>query len=220
MSINISFTSDPLPSDFRGTLQDFQTRFLTNLRGSISETQVLTGQVGGSKPVSNSGPWLNNDTWYVWNGTDYVPTTVKVGNNGSVIKLGSFLGTSAGVALSDFTQTLQDKDGTIALLSDVYQGRPSVVLSTTSPTIDWSQGHQFVETLPGNTTIKMINSVDGESIVVALKNNATSYTVTWPTIPAIFWTSGSAPVQTASKTDLYILTNIAGSIFGRAVQNY
>jgi hypothetical protein len=66
----------------------------------------------------------------------------------------------------------------------------------------------------------MINSVDGETIVVAMRNNATSYTITWPTTPAIFWSAGSAPVQKASKTDLYTFQNIGGSIFGKAAQNY
>jgi hypothetical protein len=55
---------------------------------------------------------------------------------------------------------------------------------------------------------------------VAMRNNATSFTITWPTAPAIFWPGGSAPAQTASKTDLYIFKNIGGSIFGRQIANY
>lgn len=224
--INISFTSDPLPPDFRGDLQDFQERFLLNLTGKISETQVLIGQVGGAMPTTNIGPWLNNDTWYIWNGASYVPTTVKIGGNGYVVQLAptpTSIAPGSGTAsnfLPDRTQILQDKDGTIALTSDIYQGRAAVTLTGSTPTIDWNLGHHFVETLPANTTIKMINSQDGQSIVVALRNNATSFTVTWPTTPAIYWSGGSAPTQTASKTDLYLFYNIGGSIFGRAVQNY
>lgn len=223
--INISFTADPLPPDFNNTIQDFQERFLLNLHGKISETQVLIGQVGGTKPTANIGPWLNSDTWYVWNGASYVPTTVKIGGTGYVVQL---VGTptttttpgSASNFLPDRTQILQDKNGTIALLTDIYQGRAAITLTTSTPTIDWNLGHHFVEILPANTTIKMINSLDGQSIVVALRNAATAFTVTWPTVPAIYWAGGSAPTQTANKTDLYIFNNIGGSIFGRQVANY
>jgi hypothetical protein len=221
--IKISFTADPLPSNFKGTLQDFQERFLLNLRGSIDGTSVLTGKIGGTKPTTNIGPWLNNGTWYVWNGAQYVPTTVKIGGPGYVVQLGSYSTTALTTTspiLATRKQLLQDKDGTIALLSDVYEGRPAIELAGTTPTIDWSAGHQFSEILTGNTTIKMINSLDGQRITVSLRNNATSYTVTWPATPAVFWTSGSPPVQTPNKTDLYVLRNIAGSIFGRQIANY
>lgn len=217
--INIAFTADPLPPDFSGTLQDFQTRFLLNLTGTISESQVLIGQVGGARPETNLGPWLNNDSWYVWNGSEYVPSSVRVGGGGYVVKLGSdtTVGDSASSVLPDRVQTLQDKDGVVALLSDVYEGRPAVILSGTTPTVDWSQGHNFVQTLSGNTTVKMSGSKDGQRISVLLKNNATSYTVTWPSY--VFW-PGDPPTQTASKTDLYIFRNIGGSIIGRQVPNY
>lgn len=217
--INVTFTADPLPADFAGTLQDFQNTFLSNLRGYIEETSVLVGQVGGTMPVTDVGPWLNGDTWYVWNGLEYVPAVVKVGGAGFTVLLGSptSIGDSKSAIIADYTQTLQDKDGTIALLSDVYQGRAAVVLSGTTPTIDWNLGHNFIETLPGNTTLKMTNSKDGQEIAVVLTNNATSYTATWPTY--IFWT-GTTPAQTANKSDMYIFKNIGGSIFGRQIANF
>lgn len=214
--INITFTADPLPADFAGTLQDFQDTFLANLRGTISETDVLTGQVGGTMPTTNVGPWLNGDTWYVWNGVEYVPATVKVGNTDFTVQLGAATtsGASKSTILADYTQNLQDKDGTVALLSDVYVGRAAVTLSGTNPTIDWNLGHNFIEVLTGNTTMKMSNYQDGQEITVALTNSGTSYTVAWPSY--VFWT-GSTPVQSASKTDLYIFKNIAGAIFGRQI---
>ena len=213
--MNITFTADPLPSNFRGTLQDFQSRFLLNLTGTISDNQVLTGQVGGTQPTSNVGPWLNGDTWYVWNGAQYVPSTVKVGGTGYTVQLSS---SNTSSILPDNTQTLQDKDGTIALLSDVYVGRPCVVLIGTTPVIDWGAGHNFSSVLSGNTTITMINSQDGQEIAVALTNNATSWSVTWPSY--VFWSNQTSPLQTASHTDVYILSNIGGTIFGRQLANY
>lgn len=217
--IDIKFTADPLPPDFSGTLQDFQDRFLLNLRGHISETQVLLGQVGGAKPLTNIGPWLNDATWYVWNGSEYVPTTVRVGGPGYTVQLGNYttVGDTKSSIVASRTQLLQDKDGTVALLDDVYVGRPAVILTGTTPTIDWNLSNNFTETLPGNSTMKMSNFKDGQRIAVSLKNNATSYTVTWPSY--IFWPSG-APTQTASKTDLYLFRCIGGTILGRQVANY
>ena len=218
--INIRFSADPIPADFTGTLQDFQDRFLLNLRGTIDDSQVLAGQIGGSKPDTDVGPWLNGDSWHVWNGSEYVPTTVKVGGAGFVVQLGDYTTVGDTGILPTNVQTLQDKDGVIALLSDVYVGRPCVILSGTTPTIDWNLGHHFaLIPLSGNTTFKIANSQDGQRVVVAVRNAATTYTVTWPS--SIFWTGGSAPTQSVTnKTDLYILDNIGGSVFGRQIAAY
>lgn len=219
--MNIRFTADPLPSDFKGSMQDFQSRFLLNLKGTVPDGNLLRGKIGGTKPNTNIGPWLNGSTWYVWNGSEYVPATLKVGGAGFIVQLGDYtsVGSSA-IALPTYVQTLQDKDGTVALLDDIYKGRDAVVLTGTTPVIDWNLSNNFVETLSGNSTMGMDNSQDGQEIFVALRNNATSYSVTWQAVPVIFWSSGVAPTQTASKTDMYIFKNIGGSIFGRQIPNY
>lgn len=220
--INIHFTADPLPADFQGNLQDFQSRFLLNLRGSIDQTQVLTGQVGGPRPDTDVGPWFNNDIWHAWNGSEYVPSTVKVGGAGYVVQLGDYttVGDSASNPLATRTQTLQDKDGVVAVLDDIYVGRPVVVLSGATPTIDWNLGHHFVEILPGNTTVKMANSKPGQRIVAVFRNVATSYALSWSSTPAISWPAGIIPTQTPNKADKYEFENIGGSILGKQTANY
>ena len=110
MSINVHFTADPLPADFKGNFQDFQTRFLLNLRGTIDDTQVITGQVGGPKPDTNIGPWFNDDTWHAWNGSEYVPSTVKVGGAGYVVQLGDYT-TSGDSASSPLPNSHTDPAG-------------------------------------------------------------------------------------------------------------
>lgn len=216
--ITVTFSADPLPSDFSGSLQDFQTKFLSNLRGYIEDTEVLIGQINGARPTTNIGPWLNSDTWYVWNGSQYVPTSIKVGGADYVVQLSNeYLNTKD--IIPDKTQTLQDKDGTVALLTDVYEGRSAIVLSGTSPTIDWSLSKNFTQVLTGNTTYKISNSKDGQQVVVAVANGATGYTVSWPS--SIFWTTISPPSQSGPNlTDLYVLYNIGGSVFGRQLAGY
>lgn len=218
--INISFEADPIPADFEGTWQDFQTRFLLNLRGTIDDTRVLTGQIGGARPTSDVGPWHDGESWNKWNGSEYVPSAIRIGGAGFKVQLGDYTTVGADTILPSRFQTLQDKDGIVALLDDVYVGRPAVELIGTTPSIDWNLGHHFYQILGGNTTIQHINSQPGQRIVVTLRNNATSYSVTWSATPEIFWPSGVSPSQTASKTDKYEFENINGSILGRQVPNY
>jgi hypothetical protein len=209
--IPIRFTADPLPADFSGTLQDFQTRFLSNLTGEIQDDHVLIGQVGGAEPTTNVGPWLNVDTWYVWDGSKYVPAPLRVGNADFTISI-------QGDITKNIIQTLQDKDGVIALTSDVYEGRDTVVLSGTTPTIDWGASNNFSQLLTGNTTYKLSNINDGQEIVIAVSNGVTAYTVSWPS--SVFWTGGT-PVQSGiNTTDLYLLKSIGGSVFGRQLAGY
>jgi hypothetical protein len=215
--INITFTADPLPDDFSGSLQDFQNRFLANLHGTIQDTAVLIGQVGGSKPTSNIGPWLNTDIWYIWNGDDYVPTTIKIGGNQYTVTLTNEFAQEFGI-IPDKVQTLQDKTGVIALMSDIFQGRPTVILTGTTPTIDWNVSNSFSHILPGNSTYKITNVQDGLEVAIAVKNTGTSYTATWPS--TIFWAGTTPPTQTANKTDMYILKGIGGSVFARQIANY
>lgn len=85
--------------------------------------------------------------------------------------------------------------------------------------INWSLSAVFTKTLAANTTFTFSNTVDGRTIVVALTNTASNYTVTWPTV---LWSgSGTAPTQTiGAKTDIYTFIKIGSVIYGSAVQNF
>lgn len=77
----IQFIAGSLPSGLKGTLQDIFNAFVDNLQGYIdpsasSSGNFLPGQIGGSQPTTDVGPWLKNGTeWWFWNpGTaSYVP---------------------------------------------------------------------------------------------------------------------------------------------------
>lgn len=90
--------------------------------------------------------------------------------------------------------------------------------------IDWSTLKNvdglYTKTLSANTTLTWSNVTAGQTIVIALTNTASNYTVTWPA--AAKWPGGSAPIQTpGAKTDVitckaYDSTNAYCS----TVQNY
>lgn len=87
-----------------------------------------------------------------------------------------------------------------------------------STAIDWSGASTFTKTLGANTTFTFSNATDGQTIVVALTNTASNYTVTWPTVS---WSGGVAPVQTVgAKTDVYTFIKIGSTYYGSVVQNF
>jgi len=94
---------------------------------------------------------------------------------------------------------------------------PPVSVAISASDIDWSTAMSFSKTLGANTTFTFSNAIDGKSIVVALTNTASNYTVTWPTVK---WTGGSAPTQTVgAKTDVYTFVMVGPTIYGSVVQN-
>jgi hypothetical protein len=79
--------------------------------------------------------------------------------------------------------------------------------------IDWSLGSTFTKTLAANTSFTFANAVDGRTIVVALTNTASNYTVSW--------SGGVAPTQTTgAKTDVYTFVKVGSAIYGSVVQNF
>jgi hypothetical protein len=85
--------------------------------------------------------------------------------------------------------------------------------------IDWNASSgTHSKTLSANTTFTFSNVVDGKTIIVAVTNTASNYTVTWPTVS---WPGGTAPTQTVgAKTDIYTFVRIGSTTFGTVVQNF
>lgn len=96
--------------------------------------------------------------------------------------------------------------------------RESTATAIAASAIDWSAASTFTKTLSANTTFTFSNATDGQTIVVALTNTASNYTVTWPTVS---WTGGAAPTQTiGAKTDVYTIIKIGSVYYGSVVQNF
>jgi hypothetical protein len=150
--------------------------------------------------------------WKYWNGTAYTPFKVWVGDPNHVVQL------NADSLTTNRVQNLQDKDGTIALTSDLFSGRPTQILSGATPSIDWSSSGTYSILLSANTTFTSTLSQPGQEIYIAITNPST-YTVTWPS--NFTWPGGTPPTQSVTnKTDLYRLKNVAGTIYGEQKQDF
>jgi hypothetical protein len=72
LSFNLQFSVAPFPTGFSGDLNAYATQLVANLSATITGN-FLTGQVGGTAPTSNIGPWANGNTWWFWNASLTVP---------------------------------------------------------------------------------------------------------------------------------------------------
>lgn len=73
------------------------------------------------------------------------------------------------------------------------------------------------KTLSENSVFTFSNNGDGRTVVVAITNTASNYTVTFPA--GIKWPGGSQPVQTTGAfTDIWTFIQMNGIIYGSVVQ--
>lgn len=102
---------------------------------------------------------------------------------------------------------------------------PSVTLGSAIATIDWSTSNSFTYTLGGNFAFNMSNARDGQTIVVRLINPSTyvgtddgSHDNGWPN--TIKWKDSTAPIQSASETDIYTFICFDTTIYGHTIQGF
>ena len=96
-------------------------------------------------------------------------------------------------------------DLTCAAIANTDLPAPAVAAIAASD-IDWSLGknkdYLYTKTLSANTTFTFSNVTAGQTIVIAVTNTASNFTLTWPA--AAKWAAGTAPTQTVgAKTDVY-----------------
>jgi hypothetical protein len=199
--------------------------------GSTLHLEAATVSVGTLVSVSNGNIILDP------NGTGFLELLAKIYVGSSVTTPTALVHVAAGTA-SAGTAPLKLTTGTLLTSAEagaleydgtyfyVTQGTPvrervsteAATNAIASTAIDWSlPGNVHSKTLGANTTFTFSNTLDGKTIVVALTNTASNYTVTWPTVA---WTGGAAPTQTVgAKTDVYTFVKIGSTIFGSVVQN-
>jgi microcystin-dependent protein len=64
--IPINLVMGAIPQGFKGSLQDLANIIIDNTTATVDAT-FLVGQIGGTVPHSNIGPWANGDEWWFWN---------------------------------------------------------------------------------------------------------------------------------------------------------
>lgn len=192
-----------LPANYSGTPAEYYAAFRNRLRGYVPDDKVLVGYSGPNEPKLDLGPWVHADPTYVgplppleiwtWNGSRYSPMPINIGTNYTkFIRLtADAKGVSGSGGLGSGT-FLQDASGTVALLYDILVPRETVILSGATPSINWSKGDSFIHRLSANATYTHVAPVDGSSVFVALQNNATAFTATFP---GVKWPGGTPPVQ-------------------------
>lgn len=207
--VSIIFTDLGFPSGtFAGNVEDLKDAFTDNLGGELDDTKLILGQIGGSEPLSDIGPWLDGRTWKAWNGSNYTPAVINIG------AAGDYIGLTANPT-SNRTQTLQDKEGTVALLSDIRDGRASVNLGLTSNVIDWSTSDNFFHSYSADQVYTIANSLPGQEIAIAFSSTG-AHTPTFPDY--VLWPGGTPPAAQSGVT-IILLENVAGTIYGEIVGN-
>lgn len=77
-TVPVVFRASPLPSNFKGTPQQFLDALVARLAlESVDEIAFFAS--GSVEPTSNVGPWLKNGlTWYVWSNSTggYIPQVI------------------------------------------------------------------------------------------------------------------------------------------------
>ena len=65
LSFPITFSLAPLSTGLALDANQYAQALVANLQASISGS-FLTGQIGGTAPTSDVGPWANNGHWWFW----------------------------------------------------------------------------------------------------------------------------------------------------------
>jgi hypothetical protein len=193
-----------------------------NLDNTLGYSNISSGGGGGGGDVFGPGTSTDN-TIARWNGTagDAIQGTgivIDDSNNVSGVEDLTIDGT-LDFSGATFASALPVAGGgtasTTAAAARVALNPACVQISASA--IDWSLSEKFYKTLSANTTFTFSNATDGQTIVVALTNTASNYTVTWPTVA---WTAATAPTQTTgAKTDIYTFIKVGSTVYGSAVQN-
>lgn len=93
-----------------------------------------------------------------------------------------------------------------------------VVTVAAAVEIDWAASNVHTKTLAANATFTFANMTSGQTIVVAVTNTASDYTVIWPTVQ---WSGGAAPTQTiGAKTDIYTFIRVGSVTYGAVSPNH
>jgi hypothetical protein len=170
---------------------------------NTSSGSLVMAQYSGATLVK-----VATDTWNFYQGAGTSAITALTGDV-TATGPGSVAATIANLAvtgakIANSTIDLSTKL-TAALLPQANM--PATATSAIAASdVDWATLKNldglYTKTLAANTTLTFSNVSAGQTIVIAITNTASNYTVTWPA--AAKWSGGTAPTQTiGAKTDVY-----------------
>ena len=198
------------------TLRNVYTLLAQNLRGTIQDDTLMSGQLGGDRPTIDKGPWMTDRAWQAWDDTfGYVPVDYLIENGESEMML-----TSA--PTTNRIQQLPDVNGVIATLEDAAGIREGIRLTGNNVAVDFKASDNFVLVLAyKDTLVQMVNHSPGEKVKILVLNQGTDRTPTWDA--SIQWpTAPTMPFSSAGETKgtYVVIRDINGVLYGEVVGNY
>lgn len=223
-----------LPPNFLDNPQGLANAIAAGLTVDIDlDSAVITGQVGGTEPLTNIGLWFPPVTGsstspsgivYAWNVTSakYLPAPLVAGQ---LIGTHVYLTELQSTSTANRVQKLADKDGTVALLSDINTGTGVKTFTGGAVTVNWEDRKEAYINLTSNCVITLSGTpTDSQEQDFWIENNNShSYSVTFPAY--VVWPSGTPFAQTASggaterridHVKLYQV-GLGGNVFGSVV---
>jgi hypothetical protein len=234
----IEFTfADPQSTKVKVTSSDTTPAFLNSKLAAGSGVTLTTLNPGANEQISISVPAsgivkvTSSDTTpavldsKVTVGTGLVKTIVNPGGNES-ISLTNPNSTKVAATSADTTpDSLNNKitAGNWTSKTTLNPGAnetirfsyvPTSAVAIGGSTIDWADPNfTYFKTLGANTTFAFSNTVEGKTIIVAITNTVSNFTVTWPA--GIKWQFGIAPTMSlGAVTDIYTFVMINSIIYG------
>jgi hypothetical protein len=185
-----------------------------NITGYVEEVLLPIHQEGQAEDLRSSviAPWLNASTWFYFDlhKLAYLPTKLATGS----VSL-------AADPTAERLQATQDKNGTVALLTDVYGAIDTISLPEGTCIVDWDIGRNFKCTLSHNrvTYFAMAHSRAGMEIQLLVVNAGGNQSILWDSL--ISWPNNTPPTMPVSqagsaKSILVNLRNVNGVIYGES----
>jgi hypothetical protein len=196
--------------------------------GKIANSTIdLTTKVTGILPNANTtaDSANTNSAIVARDGSgNFSATTITAALSGNASTASALAANPADCAANQFATTIA-ANGDLTCAAIAAADLPATATSAIAASdIDWSTLKNvdglYTKTLAANTTLTFSNVSAGQTVVIALTNTASNYTVTWPA--AAKWSGGTAPTQTiGAKTDVYTCKAYdSTNAYCTAVQNY